>query len=287
MGRCTEVREFGKNADVSCLKELSADLDQMVQKYEQARDSVAAAAASQGGPSKEWCAAGLDEPGLLPFVRGLQQALKEQHGLAGSHLVSRTKQAIAEATAHLGALSSDFCDGEAEQAFRNTMSKNAQTMVEVFNFLSVAVKGLGDLPTDHDKVEVAALSAQTGRVAPLLEFYVCFYSALTLFRSPAISDAGGPAKTKLHGNLQTICQKMSALRFAGGEGPPKHAEALLGEMCAFVALPAVFFGRCPCCSRPIVSPHSLSLISGHSVWNVSRAPLPAPLVERPRICASS
>lgn len=278
MGRCTEMRELGKNTEVSRLKELSADLDRMLQKYEQVRDSVAAAVDSQGGPSKEWRAAGLAEPGFVPFVNGLQKSLKEQQCLVGSHLVSRTKKAIADALAHVGALPSEFCDGEAEQAFRNTMSKNAQAMIECFNFLSSAVKELGDLPTDQDG-DVPGLVAQTARMAPLLEFHVCFYSALTLYRSPAMSDAGGPAKAKLYGNLQTICSKMLALRFADGQGPPKHAEALLGEMCAFVALLVGFIGRCPCCSRPIVSPHALSFISGHGVWNVSCAPL----VERPRI----
>lgn len=236
MGRCTEMRELGKNAGASSLKEVSADLERMVQAYEQARDSVAAIADSQGDGHTQWHAAGLAEPGFLHFVHGLQQEINDQRRLVASLTVSQAKKAIADALALLGALPSDLKDGEGEHAFRSTMSKNALLVIQIFDSIAASAKALQDLPADQDGVDIVALIQHAARLGPLLEFHVCFYTALTLFRSPQMSDAGGALKAKLYGNLQVALTKISRLRFADGSGPPKHAEALLSEMCAFAAL---------------------------------------------------
>lgn len=164
------------------------------------------------------------------------------------------------------------------------MSKNALLVIQIFDSIAASAKALQDLPADQDGVDIVALIQHAARLGPLLEFHVCFYTALTLFRSPQMSDAGGALKAKLYGNLQVALTKISRLRFADGSGPPKHAEALLSEMCAFAALlicrrPDAFVpSSCCVCVCDIAFRGIVSCVSSCAPH---RRP---PLVECPRVC---
>lgn len=237
VARCNEIKKVAKDAKFTEITKLLAALGQLKVAFGTARDSIAARPDSPEIKAmfRVWEAAGLCDLGLPTFLEQLQQGLDGDFHVVLEEVLGRAKRTVADVLGMVGSLPSDLSGGQGEAAFRAAMAKHAAPMTTSTNILRACGKTLQEVtsekPGAHDFTEVLK---QTTRMAALGEFYICYFTALTLYRSPQMADTGGKMKAKLLDNLRIALTKLLSITFEEGESWPHIVGAQLREMCVFV-----------------------------------------------------
>lgn len=216
----------GKQVDPSSLKDLHKKTGEVLASLEPAN-----ATSALEKHAAVWKAAGFDEKGLPEFLQKLQSSVIERYGVVASSLATRLKKQIADATSQLGALPAEIESDEVR--YRGTMSKQGKHMAANASAIASTVASLREVPEDilAHKRTAGDLLKQAEKVCPLLEWHVCVYSAIVIYRNPSMAMPETKEKKKMFEYLRTTLEKAFTIEFPEDDGRPRSSDKLLDDMC--------------------------------------------------------